>query len=407
MAIRKTLRPEDLSSAALEIVTESGIGGLTLRPLAARLGTTVSVVSYQFGQKDQIVEAVIRAAARAEAHYFDDWRQRLGEAAAISPAMAARVLEQVLIDLAGEHRAHTVLFSELLFNVGSVPDSDALAGWIARRRQFCTFIAERLTPRADFDLAALMEGFLVEEGAYSLALGGIESYRWLRWLCIARLTGGLGPAGDPAADQMLFDRHFDTMRSAAGYAVAHLHKDHDRGQDEIIHACADLISENGISGLTHRSVGQRASVAASTVAYHFPTQPDLVRAGLACLVPLEQTRIQRDGTAAYATRDEVGETKPLRRFQAFEISRAGFGVALAAVRDPGWFAAAADLRALRGFFLSNTLIADLAPAPFDRLGVQALIMGASGCANRDACLGAEVATARGLRLVFDTIEAMR
>ncbi len=407
MAIRKTLRPEDLLTAALQIVAESGIGGLTLRPLAARLGTTVSVVSYQFGQKEQILETVIRDAARAEAAYLDGWRRRLGHTPAISPAVAAQILEQILIDLAVEHRAHTLLFSELLFNVSSVPESGAMAAWGEHRRQFCAWLARHMAPGAAFDLAGLIDGFLIDECAYSLALGQVDSYRWLRRLCIARLTCGLKPAGNAAADQALFDAHFEALRQHADHAVTRQDMAYDRGQEEIVHACADLISENGMSGLTHRSVGQRAGVAASTVAYHFPTQPDLVRAGLARLIPAEQTRIQRDGTATYVVDDDPAGRKKLRRFQGFEIARSGFGVALSAVRDPDWFAAAADLRALRGFFLSNTLIAEMEPVSFDRLGVQALVLSASGCANRNAWRGAEPATEAALRLIFDTIKALQ
>jgi AcrR family transcriptional regulator len=406
MAMRKTLRPEDLSAAALEIVAESGIGGLTLRPLAARLGTTVSVVSYQFGQKEQILESVIGDAARTEAAYLDGWRRLLGPAPAISASVAAQVLEHILIDLTGEHRAHTLLFSELLFNVTSVPESEALAAWCGNRRRFCAWLAGHMAP-VPFDLAGLIDGFLIEECAYSMALDRLESYRWLRRLCIARLTDGLLPAGGDAADQALFDAHFKALRLHANHAVTHRNETYDRGQDDIVHASADLISENGISGLTHRSVGQRAGVAASTVAYHFPTQPDLVRAGLARLIPAEQTRIQRDGTATYLS-DENGEgRRPLRRFQAFEIARSGFGVALSAVRDAEWLAIAADLRALRGLFLSNTLIAEMEPVNFDRLGVQALVLSASGCANKNAWRGAELATGAALQLVFDTLKALQ
>ena len=407
MAIRKTLRPEDLASAALELVAESGIGGLTLRPLAARLGTTVSVVSYQFGQKEQILETVIRGAGDAEARYFDDWRRKLGPSPAISAGLAAHVLEQVLVDLTTGHRSHTLLYSELLFNVSSVPESEALAAWVERRRQFCAWLVAHMAQRPAFDLAGLIDGFLVDECAYSLALDRLESYRWMRRLCIGRLMGGLLPASREAGDQALFDVNFENMRDEAGYAATRDGRDYDRGQDEIVQACADLISENGISGLTHRSVGQKAGAAASTVAYHFPTQPDLVRAGLARLIPGEQTRIQRDGTAIYAATEVAQALPSLRRLQGFEIARAGFGIALSAVRDPDWFAAAADFRALRGFFLSNTMIAEMEPVPFDRLGVQAVVLSASGCANRDAWQGAEVATRKALQLVFDTLEALQ
>jgi len=298
MAIRKILRPEDLSAAALELVAQSGIGGLTLRPLAAKLGTTVSIVSYQFGQKEQILETVIRDAARVEADYFDAWCDRLGESPAISPMLAAQVLEEVVSDLTTSHRARTLLFSELLFNVAEAPASEALQHWIGRRRRFCVYIADHLVPRAAFAMAELMHGLLVDECVYSLALSDIDSYRWLRRLCISRLVGGLVPAGPDAADQRMFDASFEALCRFSGQ-VELRQSTGERALEDIAQACADLIAESGIAAVTHRAVGQRAAVAASTVAYHFATQPDLVRAGLTRLIPPEQARLEIDGSASF------------------------------------------------------------------------------------------------------------
>ncbi|MBW8733582.1 MAG: TetR family transcriptional regulator, partial [Asticcacaulis sp.] len=273
-----------------------------------------------------------------------------------------------------------------------------------RRRRFCVYIADHLVPRAAFAMAELMHGLLVDECVYSLALSDIDSYRWLRRLCISRLVGGLVPAGPDAADQRMFDASFEALCRFSGQ-VDLRQGTGERALEDIAQACADLIAESGIAAVTHRAVGQRAAVAASTVAYHFATQPDLVRAGLTRLIPPEQARLEIDGSASFVAGDVAGRV--MRPFQGFEIARVGFGVALAAVRDPEWCATAAALRARRGYFLRNTLIDMLAPAPFDALGVQAVIMGSSGYANLHAVRGAEAASKLALPLIFDTLRIIR
>ncbi|MBM7783883.1 TetR/AcrR family transcriptional regulator [Tenggerimyces flavus] len=55
-------RRESLTAQALEYVLEHGLVGLSLRPLAAALGTSDRMLIYHFGSKERLVSAVLSLA---------------------------------------------------------------------------------------------------------------------------------------------------------------------------------------------------------------------------------------------------------------------------------------------------------------------------------------------------------
>lgn len=54
-------RREDMLEAAADFVLEEGLIGLSLRPMAAAMGTSDRMLLYHFGSKDQLVAEVMRA----------------------------------------------------------------------------------------------------------------------------------------------------------------------------------------------------------------------------------------------------------------------------------------------------------------------------------------------------------
>ncbi len=57
---RETARRESLAEAATDYVLEHGLLGLSLRPLAAALGTSDRILLYHFESKDDLVATVMR-----------------------------------------------------------------------------------------------------------------------------------------------------------------------------------------------------------------------------------------------------------------------------------------------------------------------------------------------------------
>jgi AcrR family transcriptional regulator len=59
---RDTHRRDELTEAATDYVLEHGLVGLSLRPLAADLGTSDRMLLYHFSSKDDLLAAVMRTA---------------------------------------------------------------------------------------------------------------------------------------------------------------------------------------------------------------------------------------------------------------------------------------------------------------------------------------------------------
>ena len=65
-------RREEWTRAATDYVLENGLIGLSLRPLAAALGTSDRMLLYNFGSKDELVAAVLRASNDRATARIDD-----------------------------------------------------------------------------------------------------------------------------------------------------------------------------------------------------------------------------------------------------------------------------------------------------------------------------------------------
>jgi AcrR family transcriptional regulator len=85
---------DDLLAAALGYVTEHGVGDISLRALAAELGTSHRMLIYHFGSRDGLLVEVVRAVERRQ-------RDRLAELMAdpdLTPDEQARRFWADLVD---------------------------------------------------------------------------------------------------------------------------------------------------------------------------------------------------------------------------------------------------------------------------------------------------------------------
>lgn len=79
-------RREELAQQATDYVLEAGLIGLSLRPLAATIGTSDRMLNYHFGSKDELVADVLRVSSQRSAAQFG----------AMKPATSVR---QAVLDL--------------------------------------------------------------------------------------------------------------------------------------------------------------------------------------------------------------------------------------------------------------------------------------------------------------------
>lgn len=78
-------RKQDLLEEIVDYLGENGIGDMSLRPLAKRLGTSTYTLTYQFGSKDQLLADAVDFAQARQLGVIGQW-------AAESPAPSAAEL---------------------------------------------------------------------------------------------------------------------------------------------------------------------------------------------------------------------------------------------------------------------------------------------------------------------------
>ena len=99
-------RQNELLEAAYRYALEHGLGDLSLRPLAAAIGSSPRVLLYLFGSKEGLVRALL---ARTRVDQLELLDQLPSEKGAGLPAVAERVWSWLVAD---EHRALLTLWVE-------------------------------------------------------------------------------------------------------------------------------------------------------------------------------------------------------------------------------------------------------------------------------------------------------
>ena len=319
-----------LESARVRLAA-GGFRDLTLRPLAEASGSTVAALTYHFGSKRALIERLVRAERQADAARHAAFLARFSALQRLAPAALAALLENYLDEAAGPARVTSLIWCELL--LAAVNDQEArglVAPWIAERRAFWLALFEgRIDDPAAWARACM--GYVTDEAAHSLAQQDSPDYRLMRAMTLERLASrgaGLG-LSEPAFFEAVVRRLDPALElpgpaSQAPYAGRAL---------EMALAAGEVIVGRGAEGVTHRAVGERAKAPASSVAYHFRTRLDLLRAGLTVIYLVAQGRL--------TPRQDQAE------IEAF-VARGTVSVALAAAREPELAPYAVDLRRLRG-----------------------------------------------------------
>lgn len=383
---------------ALCLVGENGLDALTLRPLAQSLGVSVSSLTHRFGSKEALLAQLIDAARAAEAATLAQWRVRLSGAGTFSPDALAESLDLILCDLATTHARRSLFYCELIQISGPQPDLwPLIAPWADERKAFWDELAARACPQPTYALGAMLHAYVTDELAHALALERFADYSRLRRLGLKRLCGGLHSVGGANGDQLLADYCIAALGEMPGdIAVDHNAPPPKGVAARLVGHISDLIVGEGAGAVTHRAVAARAGVASSTLAYHFRTQEDLIRAGMEDII----RRMTRD-LRGFIAGDEGRMPKS---YSAVEIARATFAIALWATRRPTMLACAADMRRLRGINLHKILVRHL--PSLDPLAAQAMSVTGigqlmlTGHAGREAATQTNMATVNALAEAF-------
>jgi len=101
-------RRERIVAAAVAVIGEVGLAGLTHRAVAARADVPLGSTTYYFADLDELLDAAVRTVAAENVRRLRDWARSLPDDADMSGELA-----RFAVRLATKHRETTVLAYEL------------------------------------------------------------------------------------------------------------------------------------------------------------------------------------------------------------------------------------------------------------------------------------------------------
>src|ERR1700761_2519543 len=93
--------------AAMTLVAADGLKGLSLRPLADQLGSTVSALTHRFGLKDELLATLIDTAMTQDGAFLDRWLELIQNLDVRDGALMADLADAILNDMAGPEALRT------------------------------------------------------------------------------------------------------------------------------------------------------------------------------------------------------------------------------------------------------------------------------------------------------------
>lgn len=333
---------------------------MSLRTVADQAGISVGSISYRIGDRATLVSAIVQREIELLAAVGERWQGRL---AGVDP-VAAHILPDLIcewLDLA-ERRTSAIVTCELALlasrDAQAMPDVKALLDHGDK------LWSDLLGNRSDRSvLSRRIARYCLDEQPFSLLLANNVDYRLLRHSTVRGLLRDHSPpvGGDRDAWHMqLVDRLAVPAAAALGKAA-----EMPEGAKAVIaEHIADVIITQGVGALSHRVVGQVSAMAASSIAHHYPTQRDILFAGVEAIY----RRMRADIRASNAQAPGSGD-----------VMRLTHDSALTALWNPDFIPFAIDMRRRRAenVHVQVAQWLDIVPES-DRARVQAMVMALIG-----------------------------
>ena len=362
--------------AARAVVASRGLAGMSLRTVAEEAGTSVGSISYRIGDRNALIAALLDREIELTAEARGEWRERLGLLDPITAGILPDLIGEWLDQAAGTRRTSAIVTCELALLASRDPTALPRIGELLDEQE--AFWRDILAGAPQTErLANLIASYCLDELPFSILLAGETDYRLLRHSTIRGLLRGPGAETDLSMSKW----HMGLVDRLAVPAAAA----HDAGakvpegtKAVLADHIADLIADQGVGALSHRTVAQAAGTATSSVAHHFPTQRDILFAGV-------ETLYRR-------MRSQIRESNANVRNRA--IARLTHECALQALTDPAVRPFAIDMRRRR----AENVHAQFAewldiPVDSDRARVQAMVMALIGAGLRTMATDGEWLTA--------------
>jgi DNA-binding transcriptional regulator YbjK len=317
---------ERLAEAAVRVLGEKGLAGLTHRAVAAAAGTSLATATYYFPARDDLIAEASRATLAAYTAAFRRVAERGSEGGPGIPSLRALII-RLVAKAAGSHRIATLAWCEIILDAGRRDETRRLArAWFQQAEAAWTEIAAGLAYAEPRDAARsgieAVIGLIFITRACGVDADGAR----------AVLEEGRDPlqAWRPAEAQP-----DDTRPSPKGPKA-------EATRERIVLAAIDLLITRGAGAVGHRTVAERAGLTTSAPAYHFRSIDDLLACAQQRLFEAAKTRYRQGmggGRMAEATLADIADlTSVIFLREATEHAAAniaGFSLWLDAARHPG------------------------------------------------------------------------
>jgi DNA-binding transcriptional regulator YbjK len=322
---RSSQRRQRIVEAAIEVIAEHGIEGVTHRLVARRAGVSLAATTYYYETKADIIAD---ASAQLLASYVDSFRRFAGRKADAPPVSFREFATRLVMNAVGRHRSGTLAWCEIILDAARHPETRSLARtWFSALSEIWLDIARSLRvgqpghviPSA-FDIVV---GLLFVVVPLGLSEGQVE----------AVLSKGCDPreAWRPAADGPEAPDHGKPGMSQKAIET----------RERILAAAIALLIEEGPAAVNYREVAARAGLTSAAPTYYFQSIEMLLNAAEARLFESSKLRY-RDvmGDVDFASLDierlaDLTAIIFLREATQFSgVSLATYPVWLEAARNP-------------------------------------------------------------------------
>ncbi|MFZ5747192.1 MAG: TetR/AcrR family transcriptional regulator [Pseudomonadota bacterium] len=316
-------------------IAADGIRGLSLRAVAQSAGVSLGTLSYRVGDKAALIAGLIEHELAERQAVHARWLERVARLDTVSPEVLAELILAYLDEAAFARRDAAMAGCELLLEAGRDPDSypGVEAIWDAEQHFWAAMLDGRHPGGRALGVA--IASYCLDELPFCLAIGTAPDYRLLRAATTSRIAAGL--SGGASGVAIHFDGFVEELSIAAQRATIPVDLPHGSRKAELAGCIGDLIVEQGIAAITHRLVAGRAGIPNSSVAHHFRTRDDLLRAGMAALIQSMRTNFKTDG--------QLADPAPT---EGMALLRTTHALTLEAARDPDLVPFAVDIRRRRG-----------------------------------------------------------
>jgi AcrR family transcriptional regulator len=364
-SLAKHLETQRIVDAARGVIAMKGIGGMSLRNVAEAAATSAGSISYRIGDRAALIAAVLDREIELAASARAEWSERLGVHDPVVSGILPDLICEWLDQGAGTRRTSAIVLCELALTAGREPPSlPAISALFEETEGLWRDLLSRSAQGEK--LARLIARYCLDEQVFSILLADETDYRLLRHSTIRGMLRSGGVNADPTATQWhmaLVDRL--AIPAAAAFDEVSAAPSGPKGV--IAEKIADIVVEQGVGALSHRTVAQAAGVATSSVAHHFPTHRDILFAGVEAVYRRMRSQIHAAGA----------------RSGNGDIIRLTHECALSALTDPAFRPFAIDMRRRRAENVHALYAQWLGIAEnSDRACVQAMVMASIGSGLR-------------------------